>query len=51
MFFTIKMHLHLNYVIKLNWIVWNWTVFDIKTVFTQNWIVIDNCLNELKSLK
>ena len=32
----------------LNWIVWKWTVFDIETVFTQNWIVIFNCLNSLK---
>ena len=23
----------------LNWIVWNWTVFDFETVFTLNWIV------------
>ena len=22
----------------LNWIVWNWTVFDIETVLTLNWI-------------
>ena len=24
----------------LNWIVLNWTVFDIETVLTLNWIVI-----------
>ena len=32
----------------LNWIIWNWTVFDIKTVLTLNWIIIYNCLNSLK---
>ena len=32
----------------LNWIIWNRTVFDIKTVFTLNWIVTYNCLNSLK---
>ena len=32
----------------LNWIVWNWTVFDIETVITLYWIVIHNCLNSLK---
>ena len=32
----------------LNWIVWNWTVFDIETVLTLNRIVINNCLNSLK---
>ena len=32
----------------LNWIVWNWTVFDIETVLTLNWIVIYNCLNNLE---
>ena len=32
----------------LNWIIWNRTVFDIKTVFTINWIVMFNCLNSLK---
>ena len=35
----------------LNWIIWNWTVFDIETVLTLNWIVIYNCLNKLNSLK
>ena len=39
MFWTIKMELHLNWVLMLNWIVWNETVFDIETVLTQNWIV------------
>ena len=24
----------------LNWIVWNWTVFDIETVLILNWIVV-----------
>ena len=28
-----------NCVLVLNWIVWNETIFDIETVFTQNWIV------------
>ena len=32
----------------LNWIVLNWTVFDIETVLTLNWIVIYNYLNSLK---
>ena len=32
----------------LNWIAWNRTVFDIETVVTLNWIVIYNCLNDLK---
>ena len=32
----------------LNWMIWNWTVFDIETVLTLNWIVICNCLNSLK---
>ena len=39
MFFIIKLYLHLNCVIMLNWIVWNGTVFDIETLLTQNWIV------------
>ena len=32
----------------LNWIIWNGTDFDIKTVFTLNLIVTYNCLNSLK---
>ena len=32
MFLTIKPYLHLNCVLMINWIIWNWTVFDIKTV-------------------
>ena len=32
----------------LNWIVWNWTVFDIETVLILNWIVIYNYLNYIK---
>ena len=32
----------------LNWIMWNGTVLDIKTVFTLDWIVIYNYLNSLK---
>ena len=47
-FFTIKLYLHLNWVLMLNRIIWNWTVFDIGTVLTLNWIVIYNCLNSLK---
>ena len=43
--------LHLNCVHMLNWIIWNWTVFDIETVLTLNWIVIYNYLNKLNSLK
>ena len=31
-----------------NRIIWNWTVFDIKTVLKLNWIVIYNYLNSLK---
>ena len=31
-----------------NWIICNRTFFDIKIVFTLNWIVIYNCLNSLK---
>ena len=37
MFFTIKLYLHLNGVLMLNWIIWNWTIFDIETVLTLNW--------------
>ena len=29
----------------LNWIVWNWTVFDIETVLTLNGIVMYNRIN------
>ena len=32
MFLTIKLDLHLNCVIMLNWIVWNGIVFDIETL-------------------
>ena len=35
----------------LNWNVLNWTVFDIETVLTLNWIVIYNYLNKLNILK
>ena len=35
----------------LNWIVEIWTVYDIETILTQNWIVIYNGLNKLNSLK
>ena len=31
MFLTIKPYLHLNYVLMLNWIIWNRTDFDIET--------------------
>ncbi len=31
--------IELNYVLTLNWIVWNGTVFDIETVLTLNGIV------------
>ena len=48
MFLTIKPYLHLNCVLMLNWTIWNRTVFDIKTVFTLNWIVTYNCLTSLK---
>ena len=48
MFLTIKLHLHLNCKIMLGWIIWNRTVFNIKTVFTLNWIVTYNCLTSLK---
>ena len=33
------MHLHLNCVLMLNWIVGNGTVSDMETVFTLNWII------------
>ena len=36
MFFKIKPYLHLNCVLMLNWIIE--LFFDIKTVFTLNWI-------------
>ena len=32
MFLTIKLYLHLNCALMQDWIVWNWTVFDIETV-------------------
>ena len=35
MFFTIKLYLHLNHVLMLNWIVWNRTIF-IKMDFAFN---------------
>ena len=31
--------IELNYVLMLNWIAWNGTVFDIETVLMLNWIV------------
>ena len=31
--------IELIYVLMLNWIVWNRTVFDIESVLTLNWIV------------
>ena len=34
------LYLHLNCALILKWIVWNWTVFDIETVLSLNWIVI-----------
>ena len=40
MFFTIKLYLHLNCVVTLNWIVWNRTIF----------IKIDLALNNLQRL-
>ena len=40
MFFTIKLHLHLNCVLMLNWIVWNRTIF----------IKMDLALNDLQWL-
>ena len=33
----------------LNWIVLDWTIFDIETVLILNRIIIYNCLNNLKS--
>ena len=30
MFLIIKVYLDLNYVLKLNWMVWNGTVFEIE---------------------
>ena len=33
----------------LNWIIWNWIVFDIETVLTLNWIVMYNlCFWQLR---
>ena len=37
MFLTLKLYLHLNSVLMLNWIVWNVDVFDVKTVIVFNW--------------
>ena len=51
MFLKIKLCLHLNSVLMLNWIIWNKPFFNIETVFKQNWIVIYNCLNKQNSLK
>ena len=28
-------------MLLLNWIVLNWTIFDIETVLTLNWIVLN----------
>ena len=39
MFLTIKLYLHFNCVLMLNWIVWNRTIFDNETVLTLNWLV------------
>ena len=36
---TIKLYLHLNSVLMLNWTVWNGTVFDIESLLILNWIV------------
>ena len=41
MFLTIKLYLHLNYVLMLNWIILNGTVFDIENVLTLNWFNIE----------
>ena len=38
-FLKIKLYLHLNYVLMLNWILWNGTVLDIETVLIVNRIV------------
>ena len=38
-FFTIKLYLHLNCLLMINWIIWNWTVFDFETVI----IIIMSC--------
>ena len=46
MFLTIKPYLHLNFVLMLNWIIWNRTIF--RHLFTLNWIVTYNCFNILK---
>ena len=35
-------------MLMLNWIIWNWTVFDIETVLSLNWFVTYNCLNSFK---
>ena len=40
MFLTIKLYLYLKSVLMLKWILWNGTVFDIKTELTLNWIVL-----------
>ena len=45
MFLTIKQYLHLNCVFELFEIE---LFFDIKTVFTRNWIITYNSLNSLK---
>ena len=47
MSFTIKLYLHLNYVLMLNCI----ELFLTLKLITLNCIVIYNCLNKLNSLK
>ena len=42
MFLTIKLYLHLTELFQIE------LFFDIKTVFTVNWIITYNFLNSLK---
>ena len=38
--FKMELFRHLNCVLMLNWIVWNWTVLTFNlTVLIQNWII------------
>ena len=42
MFFTIKLNLHLNCVLMLNWIVWNRTIFIYCTYWQLNCVLLLN---------
>ena len=42
MFFTIKLYLHLNWILALNWIVWNRNIFINCTYWRLNCILVLN---------